>query len=303
MAPFTSNNAIPSLSQLSAHLVKGKTVIVTGASSGLGLDAARLYAKLGAAHLILAVRTASKGDQAKQSILDGLKASSTDTLPKVDVWILDLASFASVTAFCDRVDNELHHLDIALLNAAVANSEYTPTADGWDETLQTNTLSTVLLALRLLPKLRQSTNATDGWTSRLSFVVARAHGRVSGTAPWLDAPNTLQAINKAGVLTGLGERYAGTKLLTVWAAREIAAKYTMGSDGKPEVIVTYSCPGPCQSDLAREWKGNVATRLLLFGIHKTISKTSEEGARILVLGTLLDEKSHGKFLRDKDVVE
>jgi retinol dehydrogenase 12 len=296
--PFGSSH-IPSLDQLNPDLVSGKTVLVTGAGGGLGLEAVKHYVRLGAARIILAVRRQAQGEETKQSILSSLDDKKTP--PVLDVWTVDLSSFASVVAFCDRIDSELDHLDIALLNAAVSKNKYTPTVDGWDETLQVNALSTVLMGTRLLPKLRESTKKTPGWTSRLSFVVARAHGRVAEDAPWLNAPNVLEAMNKNDVLNGLGERYIASKLILVWSVLQIAQQTT--TTGSPEVLVTYCCPGPCVSDLARDWKGNMATRFLLFGIQKTIAKTAEEGGRIIVLSTLLDTKSHGKFLKDKDVAE
>lgn len=305
MSPFLNAYSAPPLDLLTPDLISGKTVLVTGASAGLGFEAARHYARLGARRLILAVRSPSKGEVTKISILSSLAQqtlkSPSNKPPQIDVWTLDLSSFASVQAFADQISNDPDTLDVALLNAAVSKLNFHATKDGWDETLQTNVLSTVLLALRLLPKLQESSvQQHDGWTSRLSIVVARAHATVKGDAPWLVAPKVLAGFNDPDQFTGLGERYICSKLLLVWATREIA-KLT-APKGRPEVIVTYSCPGACESDLAREWKDNLATRILLYGIQKTIAKTTEEGSRTIVLGTLLDESKHGMFLRDKEVV-
>jgi NAD(P)-dependent dehydrogenase (short-subunit alcohol dehydrogenase family) len=236
------------------------------------------------------------------SLAQQTSKTPSNKIPQIDVWNLDLTSFASVQAFADQISNDPDPLDIALLNAAVSKAKFQATKDGWDETLQTNLLSTVLLALRLLPKLREcSARQHDRWTSRLSIVVARAHATVKKDAPWLFAPKVLALFNDPDQLTGLGERYICSKLLLVWATREVAK--LAAPEGRPEVIVTYSCPGACESDLAREWKDSLATRILLYGIQKTIAKTTEEGSRTIVLGTLLDESKHGMFLRDKEVVE
>jgi retinol dehydrogenase-12 len=308
MALIMNAFSAPSLELLSSDLVRRKTIIVTGASGGLGLEAARIYASLGAARLILAVRTQSKGEAAKASILSSLSQSESaasefphNNAPQIDVWLLDLASFASVQQFADKACNGPEYIDIALLNAAVSKSGFNGTQDGSDETLQTNLLSTVLLALRLLPKLRESSAKHGDWIARLRIVVARAHANVKEDALWLNAPNILDAFNQSDKLTRLGERYISSKLLLVWATRNIAS-LVEDLSGNPEVIVTYSCPGACQSDLAREWKTNLSTRILLLGIYKTIAKTAEEGARTLVLGTLLDRSKHGMFLKDKEVV-
>ena len=78
-----------------AYDFTGQTVIVTGSNTGLGLEAARHFARLNCAKLILAVRTKSKGEEAKESIL----ASTKRTSDCIEVWDLDLSSTASVKAF------------------------------------------------------------------------------------------------------------------------------------------------------------------------------------------------------------
>ena len=71
----------------------GKTVIVTGSNVGLGKEAARHYARLGASTVVLAVRNLEKGEAAKTDI-----DQSTGCGPDVvKVWQLDLASYQSVT--------------------------------------------------------------------------------------------------------------------------------------------------------------------------------------------------------------
>lgn len=78
--------------------LQGQTILITGANSGIGLEAARQCARLGATTLILAVRTIAKGEEAKANILKTSPKSKTD----VQVWALDLESFDSVLAFGKR---------------------------------------------------------------------------------------------------------------------------------------------------------------------------------------------------------
>lgn len=68
-----------------------QTVIVTGANTGLGLEAARHITRLNATKVILAVRNTSKGEAAKRSIEE-----STGRLGVVEVWPLDLSNYESV---------------------------------------------------------------------------------------------------------------------------------------------------------------------------------------------------------------
>lgn len=170
------------LANLRPEIISNKTVLVTGANTGLGLEAARHYAHFGAARLILAVRSESKGQEAKKNIEASLAPHSK---VQIDVWILDLASFESVKRFGARIHEELDSLDIAVLNAAISKSQYSATDDGWDESLQVNHLSTILLGLLILPKLKESTARFENWTARLDFVASRAHQFVAEGASWV----------------------------------------------------------------------------------------------------------------------
>src|SRR2546423_1350281 len=84
----------------------GQTIIVTGANTGLGLDASKHLVRLNVSYLILACRSLSKGEAAKEQILTSVRKSNT----KIEVWPLDLCSYASVLDFATRC-NTLSRLD------------------------------------------------------------------------------------------------------------------------------------------------------------------------------------------------
>lgn len=115
----------------------GRTVLVTGANTGLGYAAALKFLRMNPARLVLAVRDVSKGLEAVRRLADDLGTDVGDA-PKptlqevVQVLECDLASFASVKQFAQRLDEELERLDIAVLNAAVATSTWATTPDGWE---------------------------------------------------------------------------------------------------------------------------------------------------------------------------
>jgi len=141
----------------------GQTIIVTGANVGLGLEAARHFAHLNASKVILACRDVAKGNAAANSIVDSTRVPKS----RIEVWQLDLSSYKSVKAFADRVA-ALPRLDAVVENAGIVTKHFKMMEDN-ESTITVNLVSTILLGLLLLPKLRESARANkkDG---RLVFV-------------------------------------------------------------------------------------------------------------------------------------
>jgi NAD(P)-dependent dehydrogenase (short-subunit alcohol dehydrogenase family) len=133
----------------------GRNVLITGATSGLGHAAAAKFAKLGASKVIIPARDIARGEQSKAELeaLVGQKG-------QFEVWHLDMNSYDSVTAFAHRAATGLEHLDVAVLNAGVRKVAHTLSKHGWEEDLQVNVLSTMLLGILLLPKLKESKKHT-----------------------------------------------------------------------------------------------------------------------------------------------
>lgn len=92
----------------------GQTVVVTGSNVGIGFEAAVKFVALGAAKVILGVRTVSKGERAAEQI-----EARTGRKGVTEVWQVDMLDYASVKAFASRATNELDDLDVAVLNAGV----------------------------------------------------------------------------------------------------------------------------------------------------------------------------------------
>ncbi|KAJ9671699.1 hypothetical protein PVL29_025421 [Vitis rotundifolia] len=127
------------------------TVVITGASSGLGLATAKALAETGKWHIIMACRDFLKAERAAKSA--GLSKEN------YTVMHLDLASLDSVRQFVDNFKRTGRPLDVLVCNAAVyfpTAKEPTFTADGFELSVGTNHLGHFLLARLLLDDLKQS---------------------------------------------------------------------------------------------------------------------------------------------------
>jgi NAD(P)-dependent dehydrogenase (short-subunit alcohol dehydrogenase family) len=117
----------------------GRTFVITGANSGIGLEAARALGAAGA-HVVVACRDTSKGEHAVAE-LDG----------DFDVRRLDLADLSSVHAFADALDCDV---DVLINNAGVMAVPRAKTADGFELQLGTNHLGHFALTGLLLARIR-----------------------------------------------------------------------------------------------------------------------------------------------------
>ena len=121
----------------------GKTAIVTGATSGLGLEAAQLLARKGA-HVCVVGRDADKTERARAAVA----GSESD--------LADLSSLAATGAFAERFTATHDRLDVLVLNAGAMTHEFTLTDEGFEVTFATQVLSQFLLIRALLPVLEKA---------------------------------------------------------------------------------------------------------------------------------------------------
>lgn len=127
--------------------VKGKKVIITGANSGIGFEAAKVLTAQGT-DVVLAVRNEEKGKEAAQNIKKAHEGA------KVSVMTLDLADLASVKAFADLYRERFGQLDILINNAGVMVPPYQKTKDGFELQFGGNHLGHFALTGHLLPLLK-----------------------------------------------------------------------------------------------------------------------------------------------------
>ncbi len=145
----------------------GRTAVVTGANSGLGLVAARELARAGA-EVVLACRNAEKGEAAVESIRAEAPGAS------VSLERLDLADLASVRAFAERVAAEHGTLDMLINNAGLMAPPQGKTGDGFELQFGTNHLGHFALTGLLLERMEGREDA------RVVIVSSAAHryGRI-----------------------------------------------------------------------------------------------------------------------------
>lgn len=127
-----------------------KVVVITGASSGIGLACAEVYAKDGCA-LILGARRVDR--------LDALRAKLQDLgASKVLVSALDVRDLGSIQRFADIVESQFDSVDILINNAGLAaglDPVETGKDDDWEAMLETNVLGLLQVTRRFLPRMRK----------------------------------------------------------------------------------------------------------------------------------------------------
>jgi protochlorophyllide reductase len=137
--------------------LSGRLALVTGASSGLGLETARALVARGAT-VVMGCRSRRRGEEARQALLASPAAGSDPAIPwgGLDLLDLDLADLASVRSAAAAVADRYGRLDLLINNAGVMAPPRTLTRDGFELQFGTNHLGHFVFTLLLLPLLRQS---------------------------------------------------------------------------------------------------------------------------------------------------
>ncbi|KAJ5722917.1 NAD(P)-binding protein [Penicillium malachiteum] len=201
-----------------------RTVIITGANSGLGLEAAKHFYRLNSARLILAVRTISKGEEAKEYILRvNPQRIDPDT---IEIWPLNLSSTQSTLEFVDRAKRDLSRLD-ALVNNAGINSPEWKLYEGYEHAIQANFRGT---SLDQIPRDQSPRSVCETEWSDFS-----------------QQPSSYQEY-----------RYQATKLMEVLFTRELVAR--LGASTR--VIINLVNPGLCTSNIERSGNPSLLLRIV-----------------------------------------
>lgn len=202
----------------------GRVAIVTGSSSGIGFETARVLAEKNA-DVIIAVRNAEKGEKA----LERIQKIKPDA--KVRVMILDLADLDSVKNFADEFRSNYGRLDLLINNAGVMMPPYSKTKDGFELQFGTNHLGHYALSGQLLDILK---NTPD---SRIVNVSSNLHK--SGNIDFDDVNWEKRKYSKL-------KAYSDSKIANIYFTNGLVKRM----NGKGPLIVSAH-PGWTETDLQR----------------------------------------------------
>jgi NAD(P)-dependent dehydrogenase (short-subunit alcohol dehydrogenase family) len=262
------------------HL-EGKAAIVTGATSGLGLEASQQLLSFGLSSLIIAVRSPDKGEQ--------VAITFRNQFPKatIQVWSLEMESYDSIRSFAHRADTELSRMDIVILNAGLQLGHFqTVPSTGHEKLIQVNYLSTMLLAILMLPILKVKSPPNE--PGRLSIINSgTARGAKlsipegSHVLPALDDPRSFNAI----------ERYAVSKMLAHLFMINLV-RYVRAED----VVVNLVDPGMVK-DTALQRFAPWPVAAFFYCFKGAMGRTLSVGASTYLDGAIIKgEESHGCYV-------
>lgn len=236
------------------------TVIITGATSGIGAETARVLAKRGA-RLILPARNLKAAEETRARI--GKEYPDSEIL----VMALDLSSLASVRSFVSHFESLNFPLNLLINNAGKFSHEHALSEDGIEMTFATNYLGHFLLTKLLLRKMIETAEVT-GVQGRIVNVSSSIHSWFAG-----DGIRYLELITKKKSPYDATRAYALSKLANVLHAKELAERLK-----KVKANVTVNCvhPGIVRTRLTRDREGLITD--LVFFLASKLLKTIPQAA-------------------------
>ncbi|GAV68697.1 adh_short domain-containing protein [Cephalotus follicularis] len=244
------------------------TAIITGATSGIGAETARVLAKRGA-RLVLPARSLKAAEEAKARIVSEFPDSH------IIVLALDLSSLNSVRLFVAEFESLNLPLNLLINNAGKFAHEHAISEDGIEMTFATNYLGHFLLTKMLVNKMSETAKET-GIQGRIVNVSSGIHTWFSG-----DMIQYLAEITRNNCHYDATRAYALSKLANVLHTKELAHRLK-----EMEANVTVNCvhPGIVRTRLTREREGLI-TDLLFFLASKLVKTIPQAAATTCYVAT------------------
>jgi len=228
----------------------GKTVLITGANSGIGFVTATELAKMGA-RILMVCRDTERGTKARAAVAQTAAGDAPELL------IADMSSQQSIRALADDLHRRFSGIDVLINNAGGMFSERAFTVDGIERTFATNHLGPYLLTNLVLDLVcagcggRIVNVAADGYPSRLDF-------------------DNLQGERRYGFLSA----YFRSKLENIIFSLDLARR--LEDSG---VTVNCMSPGPASTNFGSNMTGLAG---LFPRVLKRLVPGPEKGARTLI---------------------
>lgn len=245
----------------------GRTVLITGANTGIGWEAARVLAARGA-RVLLGCRSESKGQQAMERIR-AVHAEADLACVQIDLASLDLVRRAAAEVAKEP------RLDLLINNAGVMVPPYGQTEDGFELQFGVNHLGHFALTAQLLPMLRERGGAR--------VVTVSSSGHKAGRMQFED-PHAERHYSA-------GARYAMSKLANLLFTKALQER--LARAGSPAIAVACH-PGAAATELSRhlpQWLTTTALPL----IRPLINSAAEGALPILMAATLPDAQGNDYF--------
>lgn len=248
----------------------GKTVMVTGANSGLGFAIAVEAAKRGA-HVIMAGR--SKIPEAGEKVK---KLSGSD---KVEMRYLDLSKINTIHDFVEGLKKDGIKLDVSILNAGIALAKARKTGSGLEEMFLVNYLSNVMLTNLLISSNVIDLSRREGeWKPRVLFISSDSHQGSSAV--------DYQEFGKFyeyGTSKGISD-YSYFKFLMNTYATELSRRVNPNG---VKAGINVICPGPVHSNIVKE--APFLLRMTLKGIFWVIFKSPKKACLPVIYMSVSDD--------------
>jgi len=233
----------------------GKTVVITGANTGIGKVTALDLSKRGA-KVVMLCRNVEKAEAAAEEIRKATEG-------EVVVHKLDLASLASVRECAEQLGNSLEKIDILINNAGIMACPEMRTTEGFEMQIGTNHFGHFLLTNLLMPLLKKAAP-----TARIVNVSSLAHTR--GQMQWDD-------INWKETPYNAIQAYGQSKLANILFTKELARK------GEGSGVNAYALhPGVINTELGRHLQDTFGPLVMLWKVAMPFIKTPESGANTTI---------------------